>query len=587
MPVSTCIDVWTEGTGAAMAGKNARDRTWSASAIRETSRRPLRIFSVDPMVDRFRDPVTSHVAFERVEPGPRGRLVDVFDYDGPEHLVWPPLDLDDPEVLINQGLPPSESDYRFHQQMTYAVSMRVLEAFERGLGRPIEWERLPRLWLLPHANPLANSLFDPAQFAVMFGYFKAHPEAPGGNLPGQRVFTCLSYDVVAHEVCHPVIWHMRPWEEGGSLVIDGDTDTRAFHEGIADLVAILARFAEPDVVARTVRERGSDFTGSELLQIAMQFGQAADIGTAIRAFPDEPDPKRYATENEPHARGQLLTSAILHAFVKALQEQTADLLRLSGSTGDFRHPDLVGRIASEASDLAAAVLRVAVCAMDYLPPVGMRFFDVLRAMLTSDILLFGRPHRRLRALLVEAFHTRGLIPSTAGSLALDALILQPVEHRIEERLPHAADVLLHTVQALEWRRLYMVGTTRLDEVRARVLAEQEARRTAWIPAAERFARRHAAALGLAEGVAVRAHGLVGASQLDSAGNLVARTFVTLLQTRRGSRRPRGGVTLVCDSDGTVEYVIGSHQVDRTPPATVRAALTAEQRDLIAAVGSVM
>ena len=564
--------------GVEMAAKESRERTRSASAIRETSRRPLRIFAFDPMADRFRDPTISRVTYERLDPGPRGRLVEVFDFDSAENLVWPAIDLDDPDILITQGLAPSESDFRFHQQMVYAVSMRVLEVFERGLGRPIDWEGLPRLWLLPHADRMQNAYFQPDQFALMFGSFLAHPEDPGQNLAGQQVFTCLSYDVIAHEICHPVMWRMRPWEHDD---LSDVADTLAFHEGMADLVALLARFDEPDVVARTVRERGNDLVGSELLQIAMQFGQASDIGAALRVFPDVPDPERYTTETEPHARGKLLTSAIVQAFVLALQEQTADLVRLSGGTGGFRHPDLVRRLAAEASTLAAAVLRVAVCAMDYLPPVGVRFFDVLRAMLTSDIMLFGRHHRRFRALLVDAFHSRGLIPSEAGSLAVDALVLKPVLHPIPEVLPYAADALLHTVRALEWRRLHMVGTTMLEEMRTTLLDEQESRRTTWIPAIERFARKHADALGLAPRVAVHAHNLVGTNQIDSGGNLVARIAVTLVQD--GNRtRAVGGVTLVCDSEGTVQFVIGD-----SPSAAERrrvpVALTPSQRDLIAAV----
>jgi hypothetical protein len=564
--------------GVEMAAKEARDRTWSASAVRETSRRPLRIFAFDPMADRFREPTISRVTYEQLAPGPRGRLVEVFDYDRAENLVWPPIDLDDPDILITQGLAPSESDFRFHQQMVYAVSMRVLEVFERGLGRPISWEGLPRLWLLPHAHRDPNAYFEPTQFALMFGSFLAHQEDPGHNLAGQQVFTCLSYDVIAHEICHPVMWRMRPWEHDD---LSDVADTLAFHEGMADLIAMLARFDEPDVVARTVSEQGNDLVGSELLQIAMQFGQAADIGVALRVFPDTPDPERYTTETEPHARGQLLTSAIVQAFVLALHEQTADLVRLSGSTGDFRHPDLVRRLAAEASTLAASVLRVAVCAMDYLPPVGVRFFDVLRAMLTSDIMLFGRAHRRFRALLVDAFHSRGLIPSEAGSLAVDALVLKPVLHPIPEALPYAADALLHTVQALEWRRLHMVGTTMLDQTRTALLDDQEARRTTWIPAIERFARKHAETLGLATGTAVHAHNVVGANQIDSGGNLVARIVVTLVQ--HGSRsRPARGVTLVCDSEGTVQFVIGDIPAE-TERRRVPVALTAAQRDLIAAV----
>ena len=47
-----------------MAAAMSTSRGRSSSAIRETSRRPLRIYSVDPMSDRFREPVISRVAYE-------------------------------------------------------------------------------------------------------------------------------------------------------------------------------------------------------------------------------------------------------------------------------------------------------------------------------------------------------------------------------------------------------------------------------------------------------------------------------------------------------------------------------------------
>ena len=568
-----------------MAATPSISRGRSPSAIRETSRRPLRIYSVDPMSDRFRDPVISRVAYENVEPGPIGRLVQVVDFDISGNVWWPPLDLNEPDILLTQGLPPSEGNFLFHQQMTYAVAMRVLEAFERGLGRPIAWEGLPRLRLLPHAADGGNAYFDPQRFALLFGYFKAQDADPGQNLPGQFVYTCLSYDVVAHEVCHPVMWLMRPWESGGDAITSSrrDADALAFHEGMADLIAILARFSEPDVVARTIRERGNCLLGSELLRIAMQFGQAADMGAALRTFPDEPDPERYKTEMEPHARGQLFTSAVVQALVATFEEQTADLVRLSGggATAAYRHPDLVRRLAGEASDLAATVLRASISSLDYMPPVGLRFYDALRALLYTDVLLFGTAHHRFRALLVEAFHQRGLIPSSAGSLAVDALLLRPVQTTVAEPLPFAEDALLHTVTALAWRRLHMAATTRLDEVRALLVQQQSKRAATWMPAIERWGRKHAEVLGLEQNRAVKAFTLVGANQVDAAGNLVARIFVTLIQ--KGSRsRPSRGVTLVCDSEGDVQFVIGGVQ-PAPGPKTKRFTPTHEQRELAAAL----
>ena len=145
-----------------------------STSVRETARRPLRIFPFDPMFDRFHDPIISSVPYELVTPGPAGRLVEVVDFDMSTKQWLPPLDLNSPEVLITQGLSPSERDLRSHQQMVYAVSMRVLEAFERGLGRPFDW--LQRLKLLPHALNQMTAYSLPDLFSRVFRVFhrRAH-----------------------------------------------------------------------------------------------------------------------------------------------------------------------------------------------------------------------------------------------------------------------------------------------------------------------------------------------------------------------------------------------------------------------------
>src|SRR5436309_8036864 len=118
------------------------------------SRRPLKIFASDPMLGRTAgNRVTIDVTNEPLQPGPQGARTEVVDYDGGYGRFYPPVDLNDPAILMNNGLDPSESDPRFHQQMVYAVTTRTLENFDRALGRRIELRRgsYQRLRLFPHA----------------------------------------------------------------------------------------------------------------------------------------------------------------------------------------------------------------------------------------------------------------------------------------------------------------------------------------------------------------------------------------------------------------------------------------------------
>jgi hypothetical protein len=548
-----------------------------STGVRETARRPLRIFPFDPMFDRFHDPIVSKVPYEVVEPGPKGRLVEVADFDTSTQQWLPALDLNSAEVLISQGLTPSERDLRSHQQMVYAVSMRVLEAFERGLGRPFDW--LKRLTLLPHGANMANAYFLPKTFSLHFGYFTVKTTDPAGdNLQGQQVFTALSYDIVAHELCHPVMTGLRP-------VGDVDVEAFSFHEGMADLIALLVRFTEPDVVARIIRSHGVDLTGSPLLKMSMQLGAAlASDKTSLREYPLDKSVVYDVTQQEPHQRGALLTSAFLEAFLGAYQQRTRDLLRLNGAepVKDYMHPDLVRRLAGEASALAADVSRSVIATMDYLPPVGLTLFDVLRAALVTDTMLFGKANQNYRFLLIEAFHHRGLIPRAPGSLATEAVMLSQVTELSDLRVPHAGDALLHTVTAGEYRRQFMVVPSRIDAAAAALDAQIRQRDDTWRCDIEEFANANRERLRLDPGRDVRLTGCYGSTQRDNAGNLVARVAVTLVQESEG--QPPEGVALICDSEGEIQYLVGGRVPERSayqPPTDLTPAGQALAEELLA------
>src|SRR5687768_5082523 len=143
-----------------------------------------------------------------LKPGPVGEYFEVYD---PEHE---PVDLSDPALLAQDGLPPAAGHAQFHQQMVYAVAMKVVENVERALGRPLLWNPTPqdgqsgssrsdadcfyRLRLIPHAMKEANAYYSPDRKALIFGYVPA--SELDARLPaGETIYTCLSHDIVAHE----------------------------------------------------------------------------------------------------------------------------------------------------------------------------------------------------------------------------------------------------------------------------------------------------------------------------------------------------------------------------------------------------
>lgn len=181
-------------------------------AIPSPARRRLRAYAYDPLLADLNDTVaTIDVPYEQLQPGPVGALVKVIDFDPDRDCWYSPIDLDDPLVLAQDGLAPSEADPRFHQQMVYAVISSVLEHLERALGRRFRFGRDP-LVAYPHAFQGQNAFYDPdrAHRGLFFGYFPADRDSPGHMLPGQWVFTCLSHDIIAHELTHAIVDRLRP-----------------------------------------------------------------------------------------------------------------------------------------------------------------------------------------------------------------------------------------------------------------------------------------------------------------------------------------------------------------------------------------
>ena len=76
-------------------------------------------------------------------PGPTGDYLEVIDVDPSSGCAYEPVDLNDPHLLATNGLPPSEGNPKFHQQMVYAVAMTTIQHFERALGRQVFWSVPP------------------------------------------------------------------------------------------------------------------------------------------------------------------------------------------------------------------------------------------------------------------------------------------------------------------------------------------------------------------------------------------------------------------------------------------------------------
>lgn len=394
-------------------------------------RRPLRIFAFDPMLARAGDHrVTVEIPYRQIERGERffrDDRLEVVDYDASTGCYFRAVDLNNEEIAMTLGLEPLEDDPQFHQQTVYAVASKVLENFDRALGRRFRFRGGERLRLVPHAFQTRNAYFDSELNAVLFGYFPADEDDPGPNLPGQLIFTCLSHDVVAHEVAHAALSTLHGYYNEPT-----NPQVPALHEAFADIVAMFQRLTFPEVVAPAIRETRGNLLdpNNRLLNIGAQFGMAAGKGGPLRRIVGNPDPAAFATTKEPHKLGWILVSAVYEGFVSNYERRTRDLVRLAtGGSGQLPagelHPDLVNRLTMECVRTAQSVLSMCIRATDYLPPVDPTFSDFLRAMITADFELNRADDSGLRAAMIEAFRLRGIRPTAVGSLAVQSLLLKP------------------------------------------------------------------------------------------------------------------------------------------------------------------
>ena len=562
------------------------------------ARRPLKIFAFDPMLGRAADNrITIDIANEPLAPGPHGSRVQVVDYDGANKCYYEPVNLDHPSILMQGGLAPTESDPRFHQQMVYAVAMKVIENFELALGRRMTFRRSRRLRLMPHAFYGANAFYDPKLLAILFGYFRADPSDPGPNLPGQTVFTCLSQDIIAHEMTHALVHRLRRF-----FLEPSNRDVLAFHEGFSDVVAIFQHFSFPSILRDTIQETRTDLRSpTALVDLAQQFGYTTGQGQALRTAVGAPDPKLYEQLDEPHDRGSILVAAVFEAFFSTYQHRIKDLIRIAtGGTGKLPegdlHPDLVNRIAAEASKTAQQILTMCIRAFDYLPPINVTFGDYLRALVTADFELNPVDDFGMRANMIEAFRSRGVYPDNVVSLAEESLLWEPSDGLPEFPVEQLHSLILSSAQqystSAEPDRFTSVVPT-ADQERDRdtsvagVEEEPEADVEGLVAAQlGQYGQTNAAALGLDPNLSISVLGFHPVFRVAPRGQLLVEMVAqfgqhdSTVDEKFGGIPFRGGTTVVASAEGKVRYIIAKPMRSATIAAELQEqAKRREQRQL--------
>jgi hypothetical protein len=426
----------------------------------------------------IQDPEISQVKgialFERVElghedfflDGPVSRRVAVLDFDpATGELVkgarFTPS-RSNPETGQYQAQSTDVDAADFMQINVFGTVFQTMYMFEEAaaLGRRLDWAfDGPQLLVVPRAGEWANAFYERESRSLQFFSFE---EA------GKRVHTCLSRDVVAHETGHAILDGIAP-----DLYHAITPQSLALHEAIADVVAVLMAFR-----SRTLRSAVLEHTGGSIADstafnsIAEQFGRALDRSRRtgyLRNLKNDLGVNDVGRD-EPHELSQVVSGALYSLMVKV--------------HGDYRERyEKEGLSPGEAAGKALRLggelwKRLALRALDYLPPGEVSFADYGRAVIAADQAAY--PQRAAeREWVVDEFVRRGMVPDRKS-----------LEVETDREVPALADINLETLAESDWAAYQFANDQRRllgvpADVPFRVLPRKRIRKTLFMGGSEK------------------------------------------------------------------------------------------------------
>jgi hypothetical protein len=390
---------------------------------------PFDVYFQDPLV-AARDPELAFDSDFRVpwEPGladgPTSSRFAVVDYNGDTEALTPPARWR-PELraFVGPKDEPLDKDHtsvvQFHQVNAWAIVQRTLDYFESGfgLGRRIPWAfEGNRLIIVPHAGYGENAYYDRHSKSLQFYYFER------GDT---RIDTCLSADIINHELGHAVLDGIRPnYAEALS------PETAAFHEFIGDLTAILMIFRNNEFRKKIAIRTGGDLnTDNAIASIGEEFGKHVSDRPYLRTARSPLSMKDVANEQRPHRMSEVLTGAMFD-IVLALSRYYVDKRKRTVPQAFW---DTIQRMQA-----------MAIQPLDLLPPIDVTFRDYALAVLRAEEVADPTDPSGYREMMLEVFSARGIL--SAGDIK-ELRAPHHVFERLDLDVFHDIDTLASSAEA--------------------------------------------------------------------------------------------------------------------------------------------
>lgn len=305
---------------------------------------------------------------------------------------------------------------QFRQVSTWAIVQSTLEYFESaaGLGRRIMWGfEGNRLIVVPAAGYDENAYYDRRSKSLQFYYFD--------NDKGERVYTCLSSDIVNHEFGHALLDGIRPY------FLEAVTpQTGAFHEFLGDLTAILMTLRNGSfrkvLAERTQGDLKNKVESALLSAVAAEFGNATEGQPYLRSADNEFKLGDFLDETRPHKLSQVMTGAMFDIIVSL----TAQYMKREGVTAAKAYAYTFHRMQV-----------IAVQSLDLLPPVEVTFKDYALAILRNLEVADPKDENKYREMISKVFVRRQILTNGDWNEAGRPYALE----RVPGEVPHDPTVI--------------------------------------------------------------------------------------------------------------------------------------------------
>ena len=250
---------------------------------------------------------------------------------------------------------------QFDAVHTYAVVRQTLTMYQRALAAgnseaPLPWQwnssaNSDPLQVFPHGLPnVMNAFYSRGQKSLKFGDFISSGTTT-------RVYTCRSFDIVAHETGHAILDGLKPnW-----LLANNPPQTGGLHESFGDLTAIFLALSQLDQVEAVIAQTKANLHDKTFLaDLAEQFGLALGRPNGLRNADNDLTLSQAGTEV--HAISQVFTGAIYDiladVFTFERKPRTKDDAETLHDVGAYMR-SLVLRALIAAPDAAATFADVA------------------------------------------------------------------------------------------------------------------------------------------------------------------------------------------------------------------------------------